>query len=104
MHCFCGKNLFKKWFPSRNSFPEKCFEFSTFFAPDSDMVVRPQQAWLEFAIRGYPEPVAERTELGVVQRTHDLHLGTIKTVLFAVVHPAGEDLFRSCGKVAFDPS
>ena len=103
MHRFYDEMLFKKRFPSCNGFLEERFEFIAFFTPDGYMVVRPQQAGLEVAIRGYPEPVAECTELGVVQRAHDLHLGTIKTILFAVVHPAGEDLFRSCGKVGFDP-
>ena len=55
------------------------------------MVVRPQQAGFEFAIRGNPEPVAVGAEFGVVERAHDLDLGTVKTILFPVVHPARED-------------
>jgi hypothetical protein len=57
------------------------------------MVIRPQQAWLEFAIRGDPEAVAERTELRVVEWSHYFHFSTVKTIFFPMVHAAGHDLF-----------
>ena len=101
MRIFPGKNLFEKGFPSRNCFLEECFEFSAFFAPDGDMVVCPQEAGLKFSVRGHPEPVAECTELGIVQRAHDFYFSTVKAVFFPVMHPAREDLFRSCGQAVF---
>ena len=57
------------------------------------MVICSQKTGLELAIRSYPEPVAISAELGIVQRTHDLHLCTIETVFLAVVHPARENPF-----------
>jgi hypothetical protein len=76
-----------------NRFNKKVFEFFSGFAPDINVVVRPQQAWLEFPVRSKPQAVAERTELGVVERPDHLHFGPVKAILFPVVHAAGDDLF-----------
>ena len=84
--------LFEKRFPLFDSLPEEGFEFCSFLAPDGDMVVSPQEAGLELAVRCDPEPVTVGAELCVVERAHHFHLGTIKAGTFPVVHPARKDL------------
>ena len=56
------------------------------------MVVMPEQARFQFPVRSDAETVAERTELGVVKRAHDLYFRTVKTVFLSVVHAPGKDL------------
>ena len=69
--------LFEKRFPLFDRLPEEGFELCTLLAPDRDMVISPQQAWLELAIRSDPEPVAIGAEFGIVERAHHLDLGTV---------------------------
>ena len=76
-----------------NGLPEQILKFLAMFAPDVDMIVRPHEAWLEFAIRSHAETVAEGTELGVVDRPDHFNLCTVKTVFFPVMHPPSHDLF-----------
>ena len=56
------------------------------------MIIIPQQAWLQLPVRGDPEPVAEGTELGVVERADNLHFRTVKAVLLPVVHASRDNL------------
>ena len=82
-----------KRFTPADRFNKKILKFFSGFTPDADMVVRPEQAGLKLAVRGEPEAVAERTELGVVQRPDDFHFGPVKTIFFPVVHAARDNPF-----------
>lgn len=56
------------------------------------MVIRAQQAGLEFAVRSDPQAVAECTELRVVEWPDHFYFCPVKTILFPVMHAAGDDL------------
>jgi len=62
------------------------------------MVVRPQEAGFELAIRGNTKTVAIGTELGVVKGAYYFDFSTIKTVLFPVMHTACENTAGAGGK------
>jgi hypothetical protein len=51
---------------------EELAQFVSGFSPDINMVVGPEQARFQLPIRSYPEAVAERTELCIVERPDHL--------------------------------
>jgi hypothetical protein len=72
-----SRGLCVKGFTPADGFYEKVFKLFSGFTTDIDMVVRPQKARLEFAIRGNPEAVAERTEFRVVERSYHFHFSPV---------------------------
>ena len=85
------KNSLEEWFPQRHCFTEQFLKFLTALPADINMVVRPKQAGLQLPVRCHAEPVAECTELRVVERADYLDLRPVKAVLLAVVHTARDD-------------
>jgi hypothetical protein len=57
------------------------------------MVIGTQETGFEFTVGSNPETVAEGAELCIMKRADDFNLGTVKAVLFPVVHPPGDNLF-----------
>ena len=87
------RGSFVKRFAEGDCFLEQFFEFCSRFSPDIDMVVRAEEAGFEFPVGSYAEPVAECTELGVVERADNFDFRTVKAVFLPVVHSPGDDLF-----------
>jgi hypothetical protein len=86
-------SLFIKGFTQRNRSPEQFLEFRTLLSPDINMVIRAQEAGLEFPIGSNPETVAECAEFRIMERSDNFDFGPVKAEFFAVVHSPGDDLF-----------
>jgi hypothetical protein len=85
-------NLPEKRFPMFDCLPEKRFKFCPLFAPDRNVIIGSQETGFKFPVGSDAEPVAVSTKLGVVQRSHNLNLGTTNAIFFPVMHSSGEDL------------
>ena len=91
----CEKKSSEERHPSRDGKSEEFLEFFAAFADDVDVVVVAQKTGLQLTVGCDAKTVAKGAELVIVHRSYEFHLGTVDTVLLAVMHPSGDNRLRA---------